>query len=239
MSAPVMNRRSVLFGLAAAATASAMPAAPAATAVVEMAPAAAPPANPLRWGWGVRRDGDEFIHGPYASREEALAAGKEYFGADPIDGDESYGFDTVECDREPVRHGDYHEALVNDLCEEGTNIAWTLESCMQGANEDCDWEGEVSEAIAAVDWKAIEAAVLPAIWRAVERSGLFVLDVIDEEFDGDAALIEALDRDAAFNAELQAIIHPMIEATGVMATSLYLNTYNAETHVFAVERSAA
>lgn len=238
MSAPVLNRRSVLLGLAAAAAASALPTATAATPGAEIA-AAAPPANPLRWGWGVWRDGDEFIHGPYASREEALAAGKEHFGCDTIEGDESYGFDTVECDRVPVQHGDYHEALVNDLCEEGTNIAHTLQSCMEGANEDCDWEGEVAEAIAAVDWKAIEAAVLPAIWRAVERSGLFVLDVIDEEFDGDAALIEALDRDATFNADLQAIIHPMIEATGVMAASLYLNTYNAETHVFAVERSAA
>lgn len=238
MSDPVMNRRSVLLGMAAAAAASALPSAPAAAAQIVDIPPVTPPANPLRWGWGVWRNGDEFIHGPYDSREEAIEAGKEYFGDDPIDGDESYGFDTVECDREPVRHSDYHEDLVNALCEPGTDIAWTLQSGMEGANEDVDWEGEVAEAIAAVDWKAIANAVLPAIWRAVERSGLFVIDIVEEEFDGDSALIEALDRDATFNAELQAIIHPMVEATGVMSASKYLNTYNDQTHVFAVDRTA-
>lgn len=220
------------------AVAATLPIAPTIEAATISAPPLAPPVDPLRWGWGFWRNGDEIIQGPYDSREEAIEAGREYFGSGPIAGDNKYGFDTVECDREPVRHGDYHEALVNDLCEPGTNIDWTLQASMEGANCDNDWDGEVAEAIVAVDWKAIEAAVLPAIWRAVERSGLFVLDIIEEEFDGDSALIVSLDRDLTLKAELVAIIHPMVEATGVMTASCMLNTYNDRTHIFGIEVDA-
>lgn len=232
-----LSRRFVLGASSAMAAVAALPAIalPVAPAV-EAAPIV-PPVNPRAWGWGFWRNGDEIIHGPYGSRAEAIEAGKEYF--EPVEGDDSYSFDTGECDRQQVNHGDYHEALVNELCESGTDVAWTLQTCLEGSNEDNNWEGEVAEAIAAVDWKSIETAVLPVIWRAVERSGFFVLDIIEDEFDGNTGLIDALDRDAVFKAELQAVIHPMVEASGVMASSLMLQTYNDETHSFAAEETPA
>lgn len=232
-------RRRVFLGSSAAVVATALlPNAPAVEVPLVAPPLISPPAR--TWGWGFWRNGDEFIHGPYGSREEAIAAGKEYFGddADPKDG--TYGFETVECDRHPVYHGDYHESLINDLCEPGTNIGWSLQQSMEGSNCDNDFEGEVAEAIAAVPWEKIAAAVTPVIWRAVERSGLFFAgSLIEEEFDGNCALMTALEADRLFEAELIAVIHPMVEATDVMGASNMLLDYDAQTHIFPVEAAAA
>ncbi|WP_425065579.1 hypothetical protein [Reyranella sp.] len=232
---PPLSRRLFLGGMAALAAASALPAISTVEAATITTPPPAAP-TPRTWGWGFWRNGDEIINGPYGSREEAIAAGKEHFAdyLDPADG--TYGFETCECDRHPVHHGDYHEDLINDLCEPGTDIAWSLQQSMEGSNCDNDFEGEVAEAIATVPWEKIAAAVVPVIWRAVERSGLFFVgSLIEEEFDGDCALMRALETDQMFKAELIATIHPMIEAAGVMDASNMLLDYDNETHIFPIE----
>jgi len=222
-----MNRRRFLASSAALAALATLP--PAAVSAAPLEPAAVTK-GARWWGFGYHQEGDEIVQGPFATRAEAIAAGREHY-ADFGDADGPATFDTGAWYRRPVHHGDYAEEIVNELHEADTPIARLLQSAIEGRNEDNDFEGEVAEAIAEVDWGGAADAALPVLQRAVERSGLFYPgDIVADELAPDCALLAALADDKTFERELHAAVAPFVEAAGVLESSRMLEPENEQSH---------
>lgn len=155
-----LNRRHFL-ATSTAAVAALMVGMPTAAAAVE--PAVVAPVVPRAGWWGYSTNDGEWWHGPFDSREQALAQAI---------GDAEPG-DTVQTGWAIPRAttwGDLREDIVEWLSEHAEgSLADKLQRSFEGANEENDYEGDLSAAIEGADYKAFERACLAATCAALHR----------------------------------------------------------------------
>ena len=175
-------------------------------------PAAVVPKRAPWWGWS---SDEEFFHGPFASREEAIADGKD----NDADG---AGFTTALCHPHMLHHPDYEEVIVEWLAcaTRGRPLEIELRDAFEGANTDHDYEGEVSDESDAVDWSVLAATMLPLLDDAIARSGHFVVAPIGAGmFEGSEAILDVLQSDQIFARDLAAVAAAWSDANNLLLAS--------------------
>lgn len=200
-----LSRREVLAGIAAATAVAVMPTAAATLVDVPPLPVVVD-AAPVEW-WGYSLDG-EWWNGPFSSREEALA---EAQGENP-----DQGCRTGRCIPHEMEAPDLRETCVLWLhhgCMEGAlyaDVCWRFE----GANEDHDYDGEVSDELSRANWEPLMVALKDVFGATLQRHGRS--DLIPAVIAGetlDAALVPddldpllvGLENDVQFENDLAAV----------------------------------
>lgn len=201
-----LSRRDVLAGIAVTAAAAAIPlsAPPAAEPVLVGLDLGSQPSTTAWWGYSIN---DDFFHGPFDSREQALAEAQSDYPDEPCS--------TARCIPHEMEAPDLREICVLWLCDGCTEdslfgaIKWRFD----GANEDHDYDGEVGDALASADWKPLLADLTdvfvvtlfrhgrPDLIPAVVAGGRVDQPLVPDDLD---PLLVALETDDRFDTDLTA-----------------------------------
>lgn len=231
-----MNRREVLVGAAAITAAAALPAAtPAAPVAGAMAP------EPGWWGFSID---DEHWCGPFDSREQALAA-----AIDEADGYYA-AVETGRCIPIDLHIPDLRDDVINWLAEDATGGYWWRPDALgdflvqeiEGANQDADFEGELSDAFARVDTADLTAAahaVLDAALMRLGRPDLINLSRMTDDRPPleDEALLDALGADDLLGADLRVVAEKWATAHDLMDAPRALTVRQQQTHPVSLEET--
>lgn len=237
-----LSRREVLIGAAAVAAVANLPMVMPTMAEAAPAPAAAPLLTETERGWwGYSRDGGDYWQGPFESREEALAEAQRDYPDEACT--------TGRCIPHQMEAPDLREMCVlwlNYGCTEGSlygDVCWRFE----GANEDHDYEGEVSDELSAANWEPLLADLKDVFAVALFRHGRpdLIPAVIAGESVEDALvpddldpLLVALETDDRFEAELTAAAEAWMVAQNLKDAPHRLDL-TAEEHHAALEPEEA
>lgn len=220
-----LNRRAVLGGAAALAL---LPAtsAPAVTTAIESVVAPATIALPDLKPWWGYSSGEELWQGPFDSREQAIAAAIE---------DEWLDHDTEVvtglCHPRSLHHPDYRDTIVEWLCceEREVTLAVALNESFQGTNMESDFEGEVEEEGARVDWVSLADEFAKLLDDAIARSGFFLWEAVRSGmFTGDEAILSVLEKDGTFAAALKAAAHRWSDGNDLLLCSRMVDLTDEE-----------
>jgi hypothetical protein len=222
-----LSRRELLIGTAAVAATAMLPAA--ASAAVEVAPPALAAAVKPRGWWGYS-SGGEIWHGFFDSREDALGEAQSMYPEDYVE----TGF----CVPLALHAPDLHEHCVLWIGNQSRkrSIAWDLSEVFYGANEDAEWEGELSEAFCKADYTSIIADMIDCCANALFRAGRpDLIPALFAEPNGtpicdDEDLLTKLDLDKLFEAELDACAVQWINAQNLDDAPRALDVDDNETH---------
>ena len=184
----------VLGATVAAATALVPVAVP--QAAVAVAQGASKPANWWGWGYHTPAPDGEWVHGPFDTREAALADARAYY--------DDEAFEVSECHRQMLCDADYKE-IVFDWLTEGGQLQIMLADGLVRWNEEYQFEDEAEEEIMKLPlWRAawdLEEYVI----RFVERTGLF-FDIGEEFVDHESEIVRLMELNLFFEGEVKRIV---------------------------------
>lgn len=227
-----LSRREVLLGFTAVAAVAALPAGAPVNASPVMVGVDIATAPDKTW-WGYSLDGGDYWHGPFDSREDALAEAQGDYPDEPCT--------TGRCAPHQMEAPDLREVCVlwlHHRCTEESlygDICWHFE----GANEDHDYEGEVGDELSRADWNPLLADLKDVFAAALFRHGrpdlipaVLAGSCVDEPLvpDDIDPLLVALENDDAFENELTAASEAWMVAQNLKDAPRRIDLSDEERH---------